>query len=84
MRVNRGETARLTCIAEGHPTPDVMWEKDSRRNYPALREGRLEVSDTGSFVIRNVQPDDQGIYKCIAKNTADTIFSEAAINVIGK
>ncbi|KAL5006010.1 hypothetical protein ScPMuIL_017168 [Solemya velum] len=82
VRVNRGETARLTCVAEGHPRPDITWEKDSSRNFPALRDGRLTVSNDGSFIIRNVQPDDQGIYRCIAKNTADTIFAEAPINII--
>ncbi|KAK7896379.1 hypothetical protein WMY93_021704 [Mugilogobius chulae] len=62
--VLKGETLELECIAEGLPTPNILWQKDGG-----------ELSKTVSFQnfnktlkISDVTEADGGNYRCIANN----------------
>lgn len=57
---NIGSSVKLTCIAEGHPTPSLEWYKD----------GELIPGETQPFLfISEVLPDDRGNYFCKATNS---------------
>ncbi|XP_035980499.1 leucine-rich repeats and immunoglobulin-like domains protein 1 [Fundulus heteroclitus] len=81
--IRTGHTARLECAAEGHPTPQIAWQKDGGTDFPAARERRMHVMpDDDVFFITNVKPEDMGVYSCTAKNTAGTVSANATLTVL--
>ena len=83
--IRTGHTARLECAAEGHPTPQIAWQKDGGTDFPAARERRMHVMpDDDVFFIMDVKPEDMGVYSCTAKNTAGTVSANATLTVLGK
>ncbi|XP_019715285.1 leucine-rich repeats and immunoglobulin-like domains protein 1 [Hippocampus comes] len=82
--IRTGHTARLECAAEGHPAPQIAWQKDGGTDFPAARERRMHVMpDDDVFFIMDVKPDDMGVYSCTAKNTAGTVSANATLTVLG-
>jgi hypothetical protein len=84
-QVLEGSAARFDCRLSGFPEPRVHWYKDGRE----LEESRhivveFEGEDLCSLIVREAGPDDEGVYKCLAKNAAGTAFSEAELLVEGK
>ncbi|XP_047245990.1 neuronal cell adhesion molecule a isoform X4 [Girardinichthys multiradiatus] len=63
--VLRGETLELECIAEGLPTPAILWQKDGGR-LPSGRTGFHNFNKT--LKISDVNEDDAGDYRCTATN----------------
>lgn len=83
--IRTGQTARLECAAEGHPAPQIAWQKDGGTDFPAARERRMHVMpDDDVFFIMDVKPEDMGVYSCTAKNTAGTVSANATLTVLGK
>uniref|UniRef100_A0A673A9X2 Ig-like domain-containing protein n=1 Tax=Sphaeramia orbicularis TaxID=375764 RepID=A0A673A9X2_9TELE len=81
--IRTGHTARLECAAEGHPTPQIAWQKDGGTDFPAARERRMHVMpDDDVFFIMSVKPEDMGVYSCTAKNTAGTVSANATLTVL--
>ncbi|XP_054880745.1 leucine-rich repeats and immunoglobulin-like domains protein 1 [Poeciliopsis prolifica] len=77
------QTARLECAAEGHPAPQIAWQKDGGTDFPAARERRMHVMpDDDVFFITDVKPEDMGVYSCTAKNTAGTVSANATLTVL--
>ncbi|KAM6980845.1 leucine-rich repeats and immunoglobulin-like domains protein 1 [Aplochiton taeniatus] len=81
--IRTGTTARLECAAEGHPTPQIAWQKDGGTDFPAARERRMHVMpDDDVFFIMDVKPEDMGVYSCTARNTAGTASANATLTVL--
>uniref|UniRef100_A0A669EUA4 Leucine rich repeats and immunoglobulin like domains 1 n=1 Tax=Oreochromis niloticus TaxID=8128 RepID=A0A669EUA4_ORENI len=81
--IRTGHTARLECAAEGHPTPQIAWQKDGGTDFPAARDRRMHVMpDDDVFFITDVKPVDMGVYSCTAKNTAGTVSANATLTVL--
>uniref|UniRef100_A0A4W5QLL6 Leucine rich repeats and immunoglobulin like domains 1 n=1 Tax=Hucho hucho TaxID=62062 RepID=A0A4W5QLL6_9TELE len=81
--IRTGTTAKLECSAEGHPTPQIAWQKDGGTDFPAARERRMHVMpDDDVFFIMDVKPEDMGVYSCTAKNTAGTVSANATLTVL--
>uniref|UniRef100_A0AAQ5Z5B7 Ig-like domain-containing protein n=1 Tax=Amphiprion ocellaris TaxID=80972 RepID=A0AAQ5Z5B7_AMPOC len=81
--IRTGHTARLECAAEGHPAPQIAWQKDGGTDFPAARERRMHVMpDDDVFFIMDVKPEDMGVYSCTAKNTAGTVSANATLTVL--
>ncbi|XP_028261221.1 leucine-rich repeats and immunoglobulin-like domains protein 1 [Parambassis ranga] len=81
--IRTGHTARLECAAEGHPAPQIAWQKDGGTDFPAARERRMHVMpDDDVFFITDVKPEDMGVYSCTAKNTAGTASANATLTVL--
>uniref|UniRef100_A0A663M140 Leucine rich repeats and immunoglobulin like domains 1 n=1 Tax=Athene cunicularia TaxID=194338 RepID=A0A663M140_ATHCN len=78
-----GATARLECAAEGHPTPQIAWQKDGGTDFPAARERRMHVMpDDDVFFITNVKVEDTGVYSCTAQNSAGSVLANANLTVL--
>ncbi|KAM8868367.1 leucine-rich repeats and immunoglobulin-like domains protein 1 [Synchiropus picturatus] len=81
--IRTGHTARLECAAEGHPAPQIAWQKDGGTDFPAARERRMHVMpDDDVFFIMDVKPEDMGVYSCTARNTAGTVSANATLTVL--
>ncbi|XP_047493701.1 protein sidekick-like isoform X3 [Penaeus chinensis] len=71
--VSEGHTKILQCQALGYPQPEYRW----------LRDGSPlgEFSGEHFYKISSVTRDDAGDYRCVARNSAGSIFS-AKITVV--
>lgn len=85
IRVHAGSTARLECSAEGHPSPQIAWQKNDGDDFPAARERRMHMMPTDDVLfIINVKMADSGIYSCTAQNMAGLIIANATLTVLGE
>lgn len=85
LTIRTGTVARLECAAEGHPPPQIAWQKDGGINFPAARERRMHVMpEDDTFFIANVKAEDMGVYSCTAKNEAGSLSANATLTVLGK
>lgn len=83
--IRTGHTARLECAAEGHPAPQIAWQKDGGTDFPAARERRMHVMpDDDVFFITDVKAEDAGLYSCTARNSAGTASANATLTVLGE
>ncbi|KAG8042038.1 hypothetical protein G9C98_000029 [Cotesia typhae] len=84
ISVMAGRTARLECSAEGHPSPQIAWQKDGGNDFPAARERRMHMmpSDPVLFIIDDVKSADTGVYSCTAQNLAGVIVANASITIL--
>ncbi|XP_061594740.1 hemicentin-1 [Cololabis saira] len=58
---------QLVCVAEGFPQPVVSWEKDGSPLSESA--GEYTILPSGELVIDSAQPNDAGIYACVAANS---------------
>ncbi|KAL8624534.1 hypothetical protein ACOMHN_005836 [Nucella lapillus] len=74
----KGQTATLTCKAEGAPEITFQWTKDnqtiprSSSKYQTRSDQSRVVHFLGTLKVRNVNRDDYGSYKCTARNSKGT------------
>ncbi|XP_044139424.1 leucine-rich repeats and immunoglobulin-like domains protein 2 [Bufo gargarizans] len=83
LTIRTGAMARLECAAEGHPTPQIAWQKDGGTDFPAARERRMHVmpEDEVLFIV-NVKIEDMGLYSCSAQNAAGSISTNVTLTVL--
>ncbi|XP_051756905.1 immunoglobulin superfamily DCC subclass member 4 isoform X2 [Ctenopharyngodon idella] len=76
-----GGTARFECYVDGLPTPSITWEKD-QAPLPApaepLESSRYISLPNGVLQILGVSKEDEGLYRCVAFNSASKRFSQDA------
>ncbi|XP_071073296.1 leucine-rich repeats and immunoglobulin-like domains protein 2 isoform X4 [Dasypus novemcinctus] len=83
LTIRTGAMARLECAAEGHPVPQISWQKDGGTDFPAARERRMHVMpEDDVFFIANVKIEDMGIYSCMAQNIAGGLSANASLTVL--
>ncbi|XP_011308382.1 leucine-rich repeats and immunoglobulin-like domains protein 3 [Fopius arisanus] len=83
IKVTAGSTARLECSAEGHPSPQIAWQKDGGNDFPAARERRMHMMPTDPVLfIVDVKIADGGIYSCTAQNLAGVIVANATLTIL--
>ncbi|XP_072276895.1 leucine-rich repeats and immunoglobulin-like domains protein 1 [Pyxicephalus adspersus] len=81
--IRTGTTARLECAADGHPTPEIAWQKDGGTDFPAARERRMHVMpEDDVFFITGVKIEDMGVYSCTAQNSAGSVSANATLTVL--
>ncbi|XP_035464236.2 muscle, skeletal receptor tyrosine-protein kinase [Scophthalmus maximus] len=65
--------AVLPCVTLGNPKPDVTWLKDDEL---IKITDRVTVLDYGALKIHNIQKEDAGQYRCVARNSFGLAFSK--------
>ena len=61
-----GESAIISCSAMGNPAPQFSW---SRRDGRSLEDGRFILLANGSLLVKSIQAEDRGTYKCTIKQS---------------
>ena len=75
--VKEGQTAILKCTVDGYPQPRVTWAR-KRSTLPARRH---VTGPSNALIIRNVRPEDTGIYICSAENLLGSANAAAQLKV---
>ncbi|XP_070845552.1 muscle, skeletal receptor tyrosine-protein kinase [Chaetodon trifascialis] len=65
--------AVLPCVTLGNPKPDVTWLKDDEL---IKFSDRVTILDYGALKIHNIQKEDAGQYRCVARNSFGLAFSK--------
>ncbi|MBN3311631.1 IGDC4 protein, partial [Atractosteus spatula] len=74
--VEQGGVGRFQCQIHGLPEPLISWEKNGA---PVDTEDeRYTLLPTGVLQITGVRPEDSGIFRCVAENTAGVKRSAGA------
>ncbi|XP_068923621.1 WAP, Kazal, immunoglobulin, Kunitz and NTR domain-containing protein 2 [Petaurus breviceps papuanus] len=85
--VRVGETVSFLCDVVGRPRPEITWEKqlEDRENVvmrPNHVRGNVVVTNIAQLVIYNAQPQDAGIYTCMAKNAGGLLRVDFPLSVV--
>uniref|UniRef100_A0A3B3SG33 Neural cell adhesion molecule L1 n=1 Tax=Paramormyrops kingsleyae TaxID=1676925 RepID=A0A3B3SG33_9TELE len=76
--VLRGDVLQLECIAEGLPTPEISWRKDSG-DLPMNRTTLHNFQKT--LMISDVTEADAGDYRCMASNSQGAVYHIITVTV---
>ncbi|XP_051498563.1 muscle, skeletal receptor tyrosine-protein kinase isoform X5 [Apus apus] len=76
VEIIEGLKAVLPCTTMGNPKPSVSWIKGET---VVKENARIAVLDSGNLRIHNVQREDAGQYRCVAKNSLGTAYSKPAM-----
>ncbi|MEE6459026.1 hypothetical protein FKM82_000513 [Ascaphus truei] len=80
IKLIEGVKAVLPCNTLGNPKPSVSWIKGEN----AVKENaRIAILESGSLRIQKVQREDDGQYRCVAKNSLGTVYSKPAMLEVG-
>uniref|UniRef100_F1KPK8 Hemicentin-2 n=1 Tax=Ascaris suum TaxID=6253 RepID=F1KPK8_ASCSU len=80
LTANLEETLILPCNASGIPEPVVSWVKMPNIDIIG-NEDKYQILGT-SLAIRNIGPEDDGFYHCIAKSNAGQAIGARRLSVI--
>ncbi|XP_076805878.1 peroxidasin homolog isoform X2 [Clavelina lepadiformis] len=75
----QGRSVTLDCHGEGIPTPAITWFHDGE---PLGRDQRYFVTSSGALLIRVVNTEDEGRYRCRAQSVAGASIADATLRVI--
>ncbi|NXF72695.1 DCC protein, partial [Sclerurus mexicanus] len=76
-----GDSVLLKCDVVGDPPPVVLWQKDQEETIPG--NSRLAVLPSGSLQISGIQPEDAGIYRCLARSGGSSrVGNDAEVSVL--
>ncbi|XP_053325662.1 hemicentin-1 [Spea bombifrons] len=80
LTVVKGNSATMTCVADGLPKPNISWLKDGKL-LNSEYVSSLEIKGT-LLRLLNAEMDDIGRYTCIASNEAGSVSKHFNLNVI--
>jgi len=75
--VNESQTAILKCTADGNPPPQVTWSKPNS----SLPIGRHVLESSGALIVKDVRPEDDGVYHCRAENLLGSVNASVKLTV---
>ncbi|XP_063305430.1 neogenin isoform X2 [Pelobates fuscus] len=73
-----GQTALLTCVVSGYPTPTIHWSHNQEEIILGSSD-RLALLAGGCLQISNLTEEDAGVYTCTADNGNQTIQTQAEL-----
>ena len=76
--VKDGQTAVLKCEADGYSPPRVTWSR-KRLTLPA---GRHVTGPSNALILKNLGPEDTGIYSCSAENLLGSVNASVQLTVL--
>uniref|UniRef100_A0A8B9RAV2 Leucine rich repeat and Ig domain containing 2b n=1 Tax=Astyanax mexicanus TaxID=7994 RepID=A0A8B9RAV2_ASTMX len=84
-QAEEGQRAWLYCSSDGTPRPSISWLTPHRRYITTKSTGRVVVHVNGSLEFKMAEPQDSGIYICVASNPAGnaTLSISMAVKSLG-
>lgn len=76
-----GQSVDFKCKISGKPSPSVQWEKGGKNIKPSKYFQMTTRGEESTLHISEAFPEDEGVYKCIATNTAGKIVTSANLKV---
>nr|KAG5697851.1 hypothetical protein BaRGS_017108 [Batillaria attramentaria] len=70
MEVMEGGEARFECVVTGTPDPEVIWYFNGRELFDSRRRVIRKKGNKYTLILREVIPDNAGVYTCKAVNAA--------------
>lgn len=86
MEVDRGTTVDLSIIIAGFPCPRVTWTLDDdiiQETNERFIFKRDETANKYSLIITHITRQQEGVYRCIAKNCEGSCSTMGFITVKG-
>ncbi|XP_026795474.3 immunoglobulin superfamily DCC subclass member 3 isoform X1 [Pangasianodon hypophthalmus] len=77
MAVDEGGVARFHCAINGIPEASITWERN--RTTLNTDDDRYTLLPNGILQVTGVRHADSGMYRCVAKNIANTRYSHEAL-----
>uniref|UniRef100_A0A7N4NUV9 Netrin receptor DCC n=1 Tax=Sarcophilus harrisii TaxID=9305 RepID=A0A7N4NUV9_SARHA len=78
-----GDTVLLKCEVVGEPMPTIHWQKNQEDLILSPGDSRIVILPSGALQISRLQPGDNGIYRCHARNPASSrTGNEAEIRIL--
>lgn len=81
IEVEQGESARIECQITGNPIPHVEWFRDSEKVKETKRIKLKADEETFSLNFKETELDDEGDYKCVARNEFGSVSTQAELLV---
>lgn len=77
-----GYTIQFECQVEGSPRPQITWFRQTAIIKPSQDfQMFYDEDNVATLIIREVFPEDAGMFTCVAKNTAGFASSTTELTV---
>ncbi|XP_018397088.1 PREDICTED: titin [Cyphomyrmex costatus] len=80
--IKEGTSVAFTCRITGKPIPTIQWKKADKIIKPSKYFQMQKEDDFYTLRISEAFPEDEGVYKCIAKNPAGEVTTFANLRVL--
>ncbi|XP_033210459.1 titin [Belonocnema kinseyi] len=80
--IKEGTSVAFACRITGKPTPTIQWKKGDKVIKPSKYFQMQKEVDLCTLRISEAFPEDEGVYKCIAKNPAGEVTTSANLRVL--
>ncbi|XP_014485703.1 PREDICTED: titin [Dinoponera quadriceps] len=80
--IKEGTSVAFACRITGKPVPTVQWKKADKVIKPSKYFQMQKEGDLCTLRISEAFPEDEGVYKCIAKNPAGEVTTSANLRVL--
>lgn len=82
VNISEENDLTLKCRATGDPPPALIWHRPTGQRsvtgYPPNRTVKMNI---GVLRVNPVQPEDAGIYRCVARNPSGTVSRNVTVDV---
>jgi len=82
IMVNEGQSATFRCLINALPAPQVQWFKDDKQMKPSKYFVMTSTGQEHKLHITEAFPEDEGMYKLIATNSAGKLTLSAPLKVL--
>ncbi|XP_072176576.1 hemicentin-1-like [Diadema setosum] len=79
LGVDYGMNVSVTCIAMGHPPPQVTWRKVGHTRLDL--NPRVRMTEDGNLFIQDLQVEDSGTYVCVAQNIHGSVEASSQLRI---
>ncbi|XP_014204704.1 titin [Copidosoma floridanum] len=80
--IKEGTSVAFSCRIVGKPIPTIQWKKGDKIIKPSKYFQMLKEADLCTLRISEAFPEDEGVYKCVAKNAAGEVTTTANLKVL--
>ncbi|XP_018337981.1 PREDICTED: titin isoform X9 [Trachymyrmex septentrionalis] len=80
--IKEGTSVAFACRIAGKPIPTIQWKKADKVIKPSKYFQMQKEGDFCTLRISEAFPEDEGVYKCIAKNSAGEVTTSANLRVL--